>query len=792
MRRKILAIVLCIAVIAAYMPALSFAEGEGGGGDSGLVFIDLSDDNQYGETFRVTVNDTGLYYDGGPQKPEAVLEYKSGTVWKPVSAGHYTLSYENNVDAGEAAKVRIEGLDGLDGIPEDGISCYKSRTVDFAIQKRPIYGDEIYKVNDSNLVKNAMELINENPDYLSVYNTAKDALERVMLGIKKEYDGTTDSTFDTAYAAFIETNPAYDETSPNPEAEDKFIFEIVGIKGTAVYNTASASDSVKITFTPNSVSSNANFRLATAEEHQAAGRSLTSEIEASISKKSITVSPQDITVEVGNTASVTFDVEEDGAFIDDDFSTWIGGLSAADVVVTDIAGVEVKFDEALKNIGTYTMKYKADPEKASAVPANYEVKEGTGKLSVTGNTVIETPDKTMLGYVAVVDQSGKASISSFDTERLSEIGLEGDIAYAGIDLTTLGKNVGSASIPWDVMQSLFREMEANPFVLGCVFTTSSGDLQLDAQSLATIIGEAQSSGGANVEIGFKTFPASGLNKAQTAALKNYSILRCYDVFARCGGREVKNLGGGYCTIRIPYTVPKGAYAYKYKIQQIGENGALTDVYAYYDEKAGGFSFMGQTLSKYVLTYDKCDGSFLCPSYYFTDVKPGDWFHEDVDFALTTGMMNGTSNTTFSPNAGTTRGMIVTILWRLQNKPASGAARFTDVPRNSYYSEAIAWAASCGIVTGYSSTQFGPEDKITREQLAAILYRYAGYLGRSTETYGSLSNYSDAGAVSSYAKTPMIWANGLGYITGTSATTLRPQGTATRAQAAAILHRFEEG
>lgn len=782
MKKRILAVILCITVVMAYMPVFSFAEGEENVG--GPVYINLSDDDLYGQTYRITVLDEGLVYDGGPQEPEVVLEYRSGDVWRAVdpNAGHYTLTYENNVNASSAAVVRVEGRDGLGGIPTDGIACYESRKVDFTIEKRPVFGDEIYNVNDSDLLKNAKELVESNQDYKNVYDSAKTALERNVLRIDKEYDGTIDSSFDTAYAAYIEEGEQIGE---------KFIFELVEIKGTSVYNGALASDRAKVVFTPTAISTNPNFRLATAEEHQAAGRGMTTEIESSISKRSVTVSPDDITVVVGSQPPVTFSVEE-GAYKDEEFLTWLSGLSADDVTVTDISGVDIKYEDALNTIGTYTLKYKTDPEKEGLLPANYEISAGEGKLSVTGTTVIETPDRTTMGFVAQVDENGKASISSFDTTRLAEIGQEGEIAYAGIDLTVLGKNVGYASIPWNVMQDFFIKIEENPFVMGCVLTTSSGDLQLDAQCLGKIIGTAQSSGGANIEIGFRTVSASEFNGRQNSALEAYSVLKRYDIFAKCGGRNVTDLGGGYCTVTIPYTIPKGSYAYKYKVQQVGEDGSLTDMYAYYDEKAGGFTFMGRAFSKYALTYEKCDGSFLCPSYAFTDVGVNDWFHQDVDFALTTGMMKGTSDTTFSPNMGTTRGMIVTILWRLQNKPSAGAVGFADVPRSSYYSEAIAWAASCGIVTGYTSTQFGPEDKITREQFAAILYRYATFLGRSTDVTGDLSNYSDTTMISSYALTAMKWANSLGYITGTTPTTLTPQGTATRAQAAAILHRFAEG
>lgn len=176
---------------------------------------------------------------------------------------------------------------------------------------------------------------------------------------------------------------------------------------------------------------------------------------------------------------------------------------------------------------------------------------------------------------------------------------------------------------------------------------------------------------------------------------------------------------------------------------------------------------------------------------FTDVAAGSWYYDAVRFVYGKGMMNGTSPTAFSPNATTSRGMIVTILYRLEGEPAAGTASFTDVPAGQWYSKAVAWAAQNGIVDGYGSGAFGPNDNITREQMAAILYRYASYKGYSVTASSSTSSYSDASQISSYAQTAMSWANATGLITGTSSTTLAPKGNATRAQAAMILMRFCE-
>ena len=178
---------------------------------------------------------------------------------------------------------------------------------------------------------------------------------------------------------------------------------------------------------------------------------------------------------------------------------------------------------------------------------------------------------------------------------------------------------------------------------------------------------------------------------------------------------------------------------------------------------------------------------------FVDVNVNDWFYNDVVYVYVNGLMNGTSATTFAPYGITTRGQIVTILWRLEGQPAvSGACPFTDVAVGSYYETAITWAAANGIVTGYDATTFGPDDQITREQMAAILYRYAmGKQLASPALVNNLAVFTDADKISAYAVEAMNWAVGQGLINGMGDGTVAPQGQAIRAQAAAILHRFCE-
>lgn len=173
---------------------------------------------------------------------------------------------------------------------------------------------------------------------------------------------------------------------------------------------------------------------------------------------------------------------------------------------------------------------------------------------------------------------------------------------------------------------------------------------------------------------------------------------------------------------------------------------------------------------------------------FTDVHSYSWFYDAVQFVYDNDIMNGVSDTSFNPDGTVTRGMIVTMLWRMAGEPYSFGGGFSDVPAGHYSYSAAAWASRNGIVNGMTSTTFAPDTNITREQLVTILYRYAQYLGYST-TGSSLYGFTDASSVSSYATNAMSWAVKYGIISGVTTTTLVPAGTATRAQAAQMFMSF---
>lgn len=200
--------------------------------------------------------------------------------------------------------------------------------------------------------------------------------------------------------------------------------------------------------------------------------------------------------------------------------------------------------------------------------------------------------------------------------------------------------------------------------------------------------------------------------------------------------------------------------------------------------------LGDSLSP-ILPAIISSGEKDCPSRSFRDLDTTKWYHEAIDTMLREGLMNGTGNGLFEPNGTLTRAMLVTILWRSEGKPAASAqTSFTDVPAGAYYAEAVRWAAANGVVKGVSSTEFGPSKNITRQELVTILWRLAAKKGLNTSNAGlTVPEFADRSQIAAWAAEAMSWGCTRGILTGKSANRVDPTGTATRAEAAAMIVRF---
>ena len=257
------------------------------------------------------------------------------------------------------------------------------------------------------------------------------------------------------------------------------------------------------------------------------------------------------------------------------------------------------------------------------------------------------------------------------------------------------------------------------------------------------------------------------NAAQKRALgEQLGSAQTFRVSASADGKDISKT----CTLTVPVSGSGFAAA------SIADDGAI---------KATGSSIDGSKLSCTVTT-----GVMAAVTPFpFTDVATGAWHFGDVYYAFNNALFSGTSASTFEPELTMTRGMLVTVLWRMEGSPKAAASSFTDAG-GSWYSSAVDWAAANGIVKGYSDKVFAPNDTITREQMAAVLYRYASFKGVDVSAAKDLGGFADSAGVSAYAKDAMSWAVAEGIINGSDGKLL-PAGGATRAQVAAILHRYIE-
>lgn len=227
------------------------------------------------------------------------------------------------------------------------------------------------------------------------------------------------------------------------------------------------------------------------------------------------------------------------------------------------------------------------------------------------------------------------------------------------------------------------------------------------------------------------------------------------------------------------------------------SGSLRFAYGISEQQYADQSAQGKRLASNIATITVVHGAKAEEPWVnpFRDVTESDWFYDDVRFANQSGLFNGVEKDLFAPEEPMTRGMLVTVLWRLDGETAPKAATtFTDVDANAYYADAVAWAAESGVVNGIGGNKFDPEGNVTREQIAAILFRYAAFKGVDTAARADLTAFPDAEKTSAYAHDALSWAVAAELVKGTkegSTIYLDPQGSATRAQVAAILSRYAQ-
>lgn len=255
----------------------------------------------------------------------------------------------------------------------------------------------------------------------------------------------------------------------------------------------------------------------------------------------------------------------------------------------------------------------------------------------------------------------------------------------------------------------------------------------------------------------------------------------------CDEKELTELHGGQAEVSIPYTLGAQQNAMCVIIRTQNKAGGWSEAQTSYDIQHQMARFVAAAPCMFAVGYDDT----MAWSGSFADVDKQAWYYPAVRYACYYGMMNGTSAESFAPESGFSRAQMAQILYNLEGRPRTAQAMYTDVSQDAWYAAAIGWAMQSGILTGYGDGRVGPDDPITREQLAVTLYRYAGQKSYDISAQADLSSFADADAISAYARLPLAWAHASGIVNGTDAATLAPDGMATRAQAATMLMRFHE-
>jgi DNA invertase Pin-like site-specific DNA recombinase len=309
--------------------------------------------------------------------------------------------------------------------------------------------------------------------------------------------------------------------------------------------------------------------------------------------------------------------------------------------------------------------------------------------------------------------------------------------------------------------------------------------------------------GNTVELVVDDIKEVSLNTVQKEAVQKLDTALIIDAYLVSGGTKLctegkGGFGGGKATVMLPYEIKNNRSASNYNVYYVDDAGKLEKLAAKYDKELAAFVFDITHFSNYVVAYDEnaCLQDAACVYAKFIDANTKAWYHDGVHFCVENGYMQGVSDTKFDPSGTLSRGMIVTMLWRMDGqKYPNYYMTFKDVPASEWYTEAVRWAAAEKIVSGYDAEHFGPNDPVTREQLATMLYNYAKYKGQGfTGDWMFLLDFVDRADISSWANEAVHWCSMKGIVNGKTengSKVFDPQGKATRAEAASMVQRFCE-
>ena len=452
----------------------------------------------------------------------------------------------------------------------------------------------------------------------------------------------------------------------------------------------------------------------------------------------------------------------------------------------EVDAVKVNGSELEEKDGVYTFT-AGDADGAIAVTFSYVGGgsiggggSGGGSTGGGSSTSGTTSTVTVSANTSVSGKIMTATVSASNMEKaikdvLALAEKNDTIPVVKISLS-LGANIEgiSVNLPTEALKALAAVSNAKLTIESSIATVT-----FDAKALSDILSQA----GETFTLNAGKADMSDFTAAQLLGAGEGSV---FDINITSDGTAITNFSSGSATVTLPYTLKSGENASDIVVYYMADNGILDSQSTQYDAANRKATFTTTHFSIYVV-----DAAWANP---FNDVYEGDWFYNAVRYANENSLMAGVSDTTFAPNMNLTRAMVVQMLYSLEGKPAVvSGGNFTDVKASDWYADAVNWAASKGIVSGYSETTYAPNDSVTREQLSLILYKYAQSKNVTVNDYSSLSGFVDAAKTSDWAEDAVEWAVGAGLISSTSTSnkTLDPTGTATRAQVAQIVANFVE-
>lgn len=441
------------------------------------------------------------------------------------------------------------------------------------------------------------------------------------------------------------------------------------------------------------------------------------------------------------------------------------GIGQLDSILQNgIAAVEQA--ESVSEVGELLSQAQADmaavPDLSGVAPTPPEAEEDSVvRLPVTGTT------------------EGKDYTAQLDADQLKKAV---ETALQGAQTNGTAPTI-HVEIPSDAAETVQLEIPARGLMelsaheqASFVMETAMGSISLDAGALVALGDSAED----------RTVTMLLTAAAQTRnASDSDGPLWAWQLM--CDGEEITQLQSGQAEVQVPYTLGDQQNPDGVVIHTRNTVGIWSEMETSYDVQSQMAGFVSASPCVFTVGYDET----MTWTGSFEDVDQQAWYYPAVRYVCFHGMMMGTSADAFLPDGAFSRAQMAQILYNLEGRPQAPESDYTDVSPDAWFAPAIHWATQAGVLTGYGDGRVGPDDLITREQLATMLYRYAEQKGYDTSLQGDLSGFADADAISDYARDPMLWAYGSGIVVGMDENTLVPGGTATRAQAATMMMRFHK-